>query len=59
MTGKGAVPCNDALNAGLFGRYDRIANRLIEESDLLLVVGAASSARSPPSASPFPRKASA
>jgi acetolactate synthase I/II/III large subunit len=27
------------LSAGLFGRYDRIANKLIEESDLLLVVG--------------------
>lgn len=39
LTGKGAIPCNDALNAGLFGRYDRFANELIEESDLLLVVG--------------------
>jgi acetolactate synthase I/II/III large subunit len=39
MTGKGAVACTEALNAGLFGRYDRIANGLIEESDLLLVVG--------------------
>lgn len=39
MTGKGAIACSDPLNAGLFGRYDRIANKLIEESDLLLVVG--------------------
>jgi acetolactate synthase I/II/III large subunit len=39
MTGKGAIPCNDPLSAGLFGRYDRIANKLIEESDLLVVVG--------------------
>jgi acetolactate synthase-1/2/3 large subunit len=39
LTGKGAIPCTDALNAGLFGRYDRIANWLIEESDVLLVAG--------------------
>src|SRR5690606_17733564 len=39
MTGKGAIPCTDPLNAGLFGRYDRIANRLIDESDLIIVVG--------------------
>jgi acetolactate synthase-1/2/3 large subunit len=39
MTGKGAIPCLDSLNAGLFGRYDRIANKLIEESDLLVVIG--------------------
>jgi len=39
MTGKGAIPCVDRLNAGLFGRYDRIANKLIEEADLILVVG--------------------
>jgi acetolactate synthase-1/2/3 large subunit len=39
MTGKGAIACTDPLSAGLFGRYDRIANRLIEESDCLLVVG--------------------
>ena len=30
MTGKGAVACTDPLSAGLFGRYDRIANGLIE-----------------------------
>jgi acetolactate synthase-1/2/3 large subunit len=39
MTGKGAVACTSEINAGLFGRYDRIANTLIEESDCLLVVG--------------------
>lgn len=39
MTGKGAIPCVSSLNAGLFGRYDRIANGLIEQSDLLLVIG--------------------
>ncbi|MGH7211334.1 MAG: thiamine pyrophosphate-binding protein, partial [Acetobacteraceae bacterium] len=39
MTGKGAIACTDALSAGLFGRYDRIANALIAEADLLLVVG--------------------
>lgn len=39
LTGKGAIPCSDGLSAGLFGRYDRIANKLIEESDLVVVVG--------------------
>lgn len=39
LTGKGAISCEDPLSAGLFGRYDRIANKLIEESDCLLVVG--------------------
>ena len=39
MTGKGAIACNHPLNAGLFGRYDRIANDLIEQSDCLLVIG--------------------
>ncbi|MFC6018015.1 thiamine pyrophosphate-binding protein [Plantactinospora solaniradicis] len=39
LTGKGAIPCTDPLNAGLFGRYDRIANVLIDEADLLLVIG--------------------
>jgi acetolactate synthase-1/2/3 large subunit len=39
LTGKGAIPCTDPLNAGLFGRYDRFANQLIEEADVLLVVG--------------------
>ena len=39
MSGKGAIPCVNRLSAGLFGRYDRIANGLIAESDCLLVVG--------------------
>ena len=39
MSGKGAIACTHPLSAGLFGRYDRIANSLIEESDCLLVVG--------------------
>ncbi len=39
LTGKGAIACSDPLSAGLFGRYDRIANGLIEAADLLLVVG--------------------
>ena len=39
MTGKGAIPCTDPLSAGLFGRYDRIANGLVETSDCLLVIG--------------------
>jgi len=39
MTGKGAISCSSPLNAGLFGRYDRIANQFIEKSDCLFVVG--------------------
>ena len=39
LPGKGAIPCVDPLSAGLFGRYDRIANDLINEADLILVVG--------------------
>ena len=39
MTGKGAIPCTDGLSAGLFGRYDRIANGLIDEADLVIVIG--------------------
>ena len=39
MTGKGAIACTDPLSAGLFGRYDRIANALIEDADLILVAG--------------------
>jgi acetolactate synthase I/II/III large subunit len=39
MSGKGAIACNSPLSAGLFGRYDRIANDLIANSDCLLVVG--------------------
>jgi acetolactate synthase-1/2/3 large subunit len=39
MSGKGALACNDGLSVGLFGRFDRIANRLIAESDCILVAG--------------------
>ncbi len=39
LTGNGAIACTHALSAGLFGRYDRIANDLIAESDCLLVIG--------------------
>jgi acetolactate synthase-1/2/3 large subunit len=39
MSGKGAIACTHTLSAGLFGRYDRIANQMIAESDCLLVVG--------------------
>jgi acetolactate synthase-1/2/3 large subunit len=39
MSGKGSIACASRLNAGLFGRYSRIANELIAESDALLVVG--------------------
>ncbi|WP_340150562.1 thiamine pyrophosphate-binding protein [uncultured Sneathiella sp.] len=39
LTGKGSISCASPLNAGLFGRYDRIANDLIAKSDCLLVVG--------------------
>lgn len=39
MTGKGAIACSHPLSAGLFGRYDRIANGLIAQSDCLLVIG--------------------
>jgi acetolactate synthase-1/2/3 large subunit len=39
MSGKGAMACSHPLSAGLFGRYDRIANGLIATSDCILVVG--------------------
>lgn len=39
MSGKGAIACSHPLSAGLFGRYDRIANGLIAASDCILVVG--------------------
>ena len=39
LSGKGAVSCRHSLSAGLFGRYSRIANDLIERADALLVVG--------------------
>jgi acetolactate synthase-1/2/3 large subunit len=39
MSGKGGIACANPLNVGLFGRYSRIANELIEASDCLIVVG--------------------
>ncbi|MGE0579298.1 MAG: thiamine pyrophosphate-binding protein [Reyranella sp.] len=39
MSGKGGIACANPLNTGLFGRYSRIANDLIEASDCLIVVG--------------------
>ncbi len=39
LSGKGAIACTSPLSVGLFGRYDRIANDLMEDSDCLLVIG--------------------
>ena len=39
LSGKGAVACAHPLSVGLFGRYSRFANELIEDADCLLVVG--------------------
>jgi acetolactate synthase-1/2/3 large subunit len=39
MSGKGSIACTHPLSAGLFGRYSRIANDLIAQADVLLVVG--------------------
>lgn len=39
LSGKGAIACMHPLSAGLFGRYSRIANELIEASDCLIVIG--------------------
>ena len=39
MSGKGGIACTNPLSVGLFGRYSRIANDLIEASDCLVVVG--------------------
>lgn len=39
MSGKGSIACTHSLSAGLFGRYTRIANDLIESSDCLMAVG--------------------
>src|SRR5215475_8245558 len=39
MSGKGGIACVNSLNIGLFGRYSRIANDLIEAADCLIVVG--------------------
>jgi acetolactate synthase-1/2/3 large subunit len=39
LSGKGAIACTHPLSVGIFGRYSRIANDLIEKSDCLIVVG--------------------
>src|SRR5439155_2954112 len=39
MSGKGGIACTHKLSVGLFGRYARIANELIEGSDCLIVAG--------------------
>ena len=39
MSGKGGLACTHPLSAGLFGRYSRFANELIESSDCLIAVG--------------------
>jgi acetolactate synthase I/II/III large subunit len=39
LSGKGAIACSHPLSAGIFGRYSRIANDLIEAADCILVVG--------------------
>jgi acetolactate synthase-1/2/3 large subunit len=39
MSGKGAIACTSPFSAGVFGRYSRIANELIAEADVLLVIG--------------------
>ena len=39
LSGKGGIACDHPLCMGLFGRYSRIANPLIEKSDCILVVG--------------------
>ena len=39
LSGKGAIACTHDLSVGLFGRYSRIANELLDTADCLLVVG--------------------
>jgi acetolactate synthase-1/2/3 large subunit len=39
MSGKGAIACEHRLSAGIFGRYYRVANDLIAQSDCVIVVG--------------------
>ena len=39
MSGKGAIACSDALSLGLFGRYSRAANDVLDGADVILVVG--------------------
>jgi len=39
LSGKGAIACIDPLSVGLFGRFSRYANELIDSSDCLVAVG--------------------
>ncbi len=39
LSGKGSIPCTHPLSLGLFGRYSRFANDVMEASDAILVVG--------------------
>jgi acetolactate synthase-1/2/3 large subunit len=39
MSGKGGIACTNPLNVGLFGRYSRIANDMIDAADCLVVIG--------------------
>ena len=39
LSGKGAIPCTHPLSVGLFGRWSRIANDLIETADCIMAVG--------------------
>lgn len=39
MSGKGAIACTHELAVGLFGRYSRIANELIQRADCIIAVG--------------------
>src|SRR6516165_3062629 len=39
MSGKWGIACTHPLSVGLFGRYPRIANEVIEASDCLVVIG--------------------
>jgi len=39
LSGKGAIACTHDLSLGLFGRYDRTANDVLEKADAILVAG--------------------
>lgn len=39
LSGKGALACTDPYSIGLFGRYTRYANDILDEADLVLAVG--------------------
>ncbi len=39
LSGKGAIACTHELSVGLFGRYSRIANDLIDSADCILAIG--------------------